>query len=99
MTLFSSNFVVGLALTIYGQLLLFILPALKARNWRLLSILSAISLVALVGFSRIALGAHFLTDVLAPILFGILAGVVRGFEQTNTARQPTIRGRRHFPRR
>ena len=71
MTLFCSNFVVGLALTIYGQLLL-ILPALKARNWRLLSILSAISLVALVGFSRIALGAHFLTDVLAAILFGII---------------------------
>jgi undecaprenyl-diphosphatase len=71
-TLFCSNFVVGLALTIYGQLLLFILPALKARNWRLLSILSAISLVALVGFSRIALGAHFLTDVLAAILFGII---------------------------
>jgi membrane-associated phospholipid phosphatase len=44
----------------------------KARHWRLLSILSAISLVALVGFSRIALGAHFLTDVLAAILFGII---------------------------
>jgi len=28
-------------------------------------------LVALVGFSRIALGAHFLTDVLAAIVFGI----------------------------
>jgi ABC-type transport system involved in cytochrome c biogenesis permease subunit len=66
-TLFCSNFVVGLALTIYGQLLLFSLPALKARNWRLLSILSAISLVALVGFSRIALGA-----MLAAILFGII---------------------------
>jgi membrane-associated phospholipid phosphatase len=41
-------------------------------NWRLMSIFSAISLVALVGFSRIALGAHFLTDVLAAILFGII---------------------------
>jgi membrane-associated phospholipid phosphatase len=30
------------------------------------------SLLALVGFSRIALGAHFLTDVLAAILFGII---------------------------
>jgi membrane-associated phospholipid phosphatase len=60
------------ATLLYGQLLLFIPPALKARHWRLLSILSAISLVALVGFSRIALGARFLTDVLAAILFGII---------------------------
>jgi len=68
---FASGHTIGATL-LYGQLLLFILPALKARHWRLLSILSAISLVALVGFSRIALGAHFLTDVLAAILFGII---------------------------
>lgn len=68
---FASGHTIGATL-LYGQLLLFILPALKARHWRLLSIFSAISLVALVGFSRIALGAHFLTDVLAAILFGII---------------------------
>ena len=68
---FASGHTIGATL-LYGQLLLFILPALKARHWRLLSILSAISLVALVGFSRIALGAHFLTDVLAAIFFGII---------------------------
>jgi len=68
---FASGHTVGATL-LYGQLLLFILPCLKARHWRLFSILSAISLVALVGFSRIALGAHFLTDVLAAILFGII---------------------------
>jgi undecaprenyl-diphosphatase len=68
---FASGHTIGATL-LYGQLLLLILPALKARHWRLLSILSAISLVVLVGFSRIALGAHFLTDVLAAILFGII---------------------------
>ena len=68
---FASGHTVGATL-LYGQLLLFVLPALKERHWRLLSIFSAISLVALVGFSRIALGAHFLTDVLAAILFGII---------------------------
>ena len=67
---FASGHTIGATL-LYGQLLLFILPALKARHWRLLSIFSAMSLVVLVGFSRIALGAHFLTDVLAAILFGI----------------------------
>jgi membrane-associated phospholipid phosphatase len=68
---FASGHTIGATL-LYGQLLLFVLPALNARHWRLLSILSAMSLVALVGFSRIALGAHFLTDVLAAILFGIV---------------------------
>jgi membrane-associated phospholipid phosphatase len=68
---FASGHTIGATL-LYGQLLLFVLPVLKARHWRFLSIFSAISLVVLVGFSRIALGAHFLTDVLAAILFGII---------------------------
>ncbi len=68
---FASGHTIGATL-LYGQLLLFILPVLKARHWRVLSIFSAALLVALVGFSRIALGAHFLTDVLAAIIFGIL---------------------------
>jgi undecaprenyl-diphosphatase len=68
---FASGHTIGATL-LYGQLLLFILPALKARHWRLLCMFSASSLVLLVGFSRIALGAHFLTDVLAAIVFGVL---------------------------
>src|SRR5437870_720740 len=68
---FASGHTIGATL-LYGQLLLFILPALKARHWRLLCTFSAISLILLVGFSRIALGAHFLTDVLAAIIFGII---------------------------
>jgi undecaprenyl-diphosphatase len=68
---FASGHTIGATL-LYGQLLLFVLPALKGRHWRLLSILSAILLVSLVGFSRIALGAHFLTDVLAAVFFGII---------------------------
>jgi membrane-associated phospholipid phosphatase len=68
---FASGHTIGATL-LYGQLVLFILPALKTRYRRLLCIFSAISLVFLVGFSRIALGAHFLTDVLAAIFFGII---------------------------
>src|SRR5947207_13872773 len=68
---FASGHTIGATL-LYGQLLLLLLPVLKARHWRLLSVLSAISLVTLVGLSRIALGAHFLTDVLAAIFFGII---------------------------
>jgi undecaprenyl-diphosphatase len=68
---FASGHTIGATL-LYGQLLLFVLPVLKARHWRRLCIFSAVSLVLLVGFSRIALGAHFLTDVLAAIFFGIV---------------------------
>src|SRR5436309_10528376 len=67
---FASGHTIGATL-LYGQLLLFVLPGLKARHWRRLTVASAALLVALVGFSRIALGAHFLTDVLAAIVFGI----------------------------
>jgi membrane-associated phospholipid phosphatase len=68
---FASGHTIGATL-LYGQLLLFILPVLKARHWRVLSIFSAASLVAVVGFTRVALGAHFLTDVLAAIVFGVI---------------------------
>ena len=68
---FASGHTIGATL-LYGQLLLFVLPAIKTRHWRLLCVFSAAFLVLLVGFSRIALGAHFLTDVLAAIFFGIV---------------------------
>jgi membrane-associated phospholipid phosphatase len=68
---FASGHTIGATL-LYGQLLLFVLPSLQARHLRLLCIFSAASLVLLVGFTRIALGAHFLTDVLAAMFFGIV---------------------------
>jgi membrane-associated phospholipid phosphatase len=68
---FASGHTIGATL-LYGQLVLFILPAMKARHWRRLTVASAALLIASVGFSRIALGAHFLTDVLAAIVFGII---------------------------
>jgi undecaprenyl-diphosphatase len=68
---FASGHTIGATL-LYGQLLLFVLPTLKARHWRMVAVSSAALLISLVGFSRIALGAHFLTDVLAAIVFGII---------------------------
>jgi undecaprenyl-diphosphatase len=68
---FASGHTMGATL-LYGQLLLFLLPLLKGRHLRSVCVFGAASLVLLVGFSRIALGAHFLTDVLAAIIFGIV---------------------------
>jgi membrane-associated phospholipid phosphatase len=68
---FASGHTIGATL-LYGQLLLFVLPFIKTPCWRRLSIFATAFLVVLVGFSRIALGAHFLTDVLAAIFFGVV---------------------------
>ncbi|MEY2492993.1 MAG: hypothetical protein QOH24_1944 [Verrucomicrobiota bacterium] len=68
---FASGHVIGATL-LYGQLMLFLLPVLRSKRWRSLIVFVAAALVLLVGFSRIALGAHYLSDVLGAIFFGIL---------------------------
>jgi membrane-associated phospholipid phosphatase len=68
---FASGHTIGATL-LYGQLLLFLLPLMKSKRWQRLSILSAAMLVMLVGFSRIALGAHYLSDVIAAFFLGVL---------------------------
>ena len=65
---FASGHTIGATL-LYVQLLLFLLPLMKSKRWQRLSILSA---AMLVGFSRIALGAHYLSDVIAAFFLGVL---------------------------
>ncbi len=67
---FASGHTIGATL-LYGQLALLIVPVIKSRRSRVLIFSAAAFLVAIVGFSRIALGAHYLTDVLAGIIFGV----------------------------
>jgi membrane-associated phospholipid phosphatase len=66
---FASGHTIGATL-LYGQLALFVLPLIKRRHRRALVVSTTTVLILLVGFSRIALGAHYLTDVLAAIFFG-----------------------------
>jgi len=53
----------------YGILLLVFLPAI-ARAWRPLVVAVATLMVLLVGFSRIALGVHYLSDVIGGLIIG-----------------------------
>src|ERR1700736_1435859 len=66
---FASGHTIGATL-LYGQLALFIIPLIKNRGGRALVFSAATFVIALVGFSRIALGAHYLTDVLGGIFLG-----------------------------
>jgi membrane-associated phospholipid phosphatase len=68
---FASGHTIGATL-LYGQLALFLLPMIKSKSRQRLIIAVAAGLITLVGFSRIALGAHYLTDVLAAMFFGII---------------------------
>jgi len=67
---FASGHTIGATL-LYGQIALFVFPLIKSRRGRVLLFSAAIFVVAMVGFSRIALGAHYVTDVLAGMFFGM----------------------------
>lgn len=57
------------ATLIYGALAIFIVSVLKSPRSRILALAAAALPVLAVAFSRVALGAHYLTDVLGAIAF------------------------------
>jgi membrane-associated phospholipid phosphatase len=57
------------ALVGYGILVLVFLPVV-ARRWRPVLVSIATIMVVLIGFSRIALGVHFLSDVVGGLIIG-----------------------------
>jgi membrane-associated phospholipid phosphatase len=67
---FPSGHALG-SFVAYGALLLVFLPAMAPR-WRKPAIAIVAVLVTLVGLTRIALGVHFVSDVLAGWLLGAL---------------------------
>jgi undecaprenyl-diphosphatase len=59
------------ATVLYGVLAVLLVTTIKQRSLRVLVVLSASCLIALVGFSRMYLGAHYLSDVVAAIAEGL----------------------------
>ena len=74
LTLSSYGFPSGhtmMATTLYGALCAFVIFEVHDWFWRVVAIFSATFMIALVAFSRIYLGAHYLTDVLAATVEGL----------------------------
>jgi membrane-associated phospholipid phosphatase len=55
---------------VYGALLLVVLPALP-RRWRPAAVVFTVALVLAIGFTRLALGVHYLSDVVAGHVLGL----------------------------
>ena len=55
---------------VYGALLMVFLPVI-GRRYRPVALVGAIVLVAAIGFTRLALGVHFISDVLGGFVLGL----------------------------
>ncbi|HEX7743982.1 MAG TPA: phosphatase PAP2 family protein [Micromonosporaceae bacterium] len=74
---FPSGHALG-SIVAYGALLLVFLPAVP-RRWRRFAIGLVATIVVLVGLTRIALGVHFVSDVLGAWLLGLAWLGVTGY--------------------
>lgn len=85
-----------LAAVFYGTLCAFAVSRLRGWTLRALAVFLAVFMIALVGFSRMYLGVHYLSDVLGAMAEGLawlafcflLVGLIRDWR-----RQATVRGK------
>ncbi|MEO5700317.1 MAG: phosphatase PAP2 family protein [Casimicrobiaceae bacterium] len=88
----------------YGFLAAYLVARVPAWGWRVLFVLSSSFIVALVGLTRVYLGVHFLSDVLAAFALGTawLAMVLttfHTFRAQQSSREGDLQARSHSARR
>lgn len=59
------------ATMLYGFIAVVVVRSVRSWGWRVFSVSGAFLLVLVVAFSRVYLGVHYLTDVLAAIAAGV----------------------------
>jgi undecaprenyl-diphosphatase len=59
------------AVVLYGLIAYLLMPYLPSRGWRVFAFLVAGLLALLIGYSRIYMGNHFPTDVIAGYAVGL----------------------------
>ena len=65
------------AVMCFGLLAYLIVPKISSRFWKAVVIVTAVLVILYIGFSRLFVGDHYLTDVLAGYALGVaLCGLV-----------------------
>jgi undecaprenyl-diphosphatase len=59
------------AVTLYGLLAYLLLPTIASRFWKCVVIIIALLIMLFIGFSRLFVGGHYLTDVIAGYAVGL----------------------------
>jgi len=73
---FPSGHVIT-AILFYGLLAYFLVPKMPSLFWKWVLVIATILTILYIGFSRLFLGGHYLTDILAGYSLGIAwAGLV-----------------------
>jgi membrane-associated phospholipid phosphatase len=67
---FPSGQTMGATL-FYGFLTVFVVAHMRPLRWRVMAFLLAFLIVVLIGFTRIYLGAHYLSDVMGAMAAGL----------------------------
>ena len=65
------------AVTLYGLLAYLLIPTISSRFWKWVVIVLAVLMMLFIGFSRLFVGGHYLTDVIAGYAVGVAwSGIV-----------------------
>ncbi len=90
---FPSGHVITAVLA-YGLLAYLFVPKMPSLFWKWVVVIASILTMLYIGFSRLFLGGHYLTDLLAGFALGIAwAGLVYTLIERISMRRKTTRGK------